>query len=192
MASFNVDYDPGSWVQVPFEFPTALGHTAQQWAAQTAQEQRDRGHAETPQSGTLDDYFLGLVRVAQDATRAVDHTSMWALINRDAPGFVMVALDLEPADGSVEEFAKAASARRANEYEPATVTPIELPNLGDGVRVVRHDFDESRQVMASVAYLFRVEDLDFMLMTQSYDLVTVDWAFPLFEELLAGAKITVG
>jgi hypothetical protein len=189
MASFNVDYDPASWVLVPFEFPSPLGESADEWAGRVAQEQRERGYLETARTGSLDDYFRQLVTAAQRATEDVAHDTMWALIKHEAPGFVMAALDLEEADEPFDDFVNAVAAPRPNQYEPAVVTPVELPNLGDGVRVVRHDFDEDRQLYVTVYFVFRVNGADFLLTTQSFDVPAVDWALPLFEELLAGAKI---
>jgi hypothetical protein len=192
VASFNVDYDAASWVLVPFEFPTPLGESEPEWVARLAQEQRDRGYEETRRTGTLDDYFRHLISIAQIATSDVSHDSIWALIAKGAPGPVIAALDLEPADEPFDEFVTAIAAHRDNQYEPAAVTPVELPNLGQGVRILRHDFDESRQLYVTLYYIFRIDGLDFMSKVQSFDPLAVDWAIPLLEELLGGVHISQG
>ncbi len=191
MASFNVDYDATSWVLVPFEFPTPAGDSVQQWTAARAQEQRARGYQETRRTGKLDDYFRKLVVGAQSATAQVAHDTIWGLIDQSAPGFIMAALDMSEAEGRLSEYVDAVAARRDDEYEPATVTPIELPNLGQGARIVRYDFDEKREVCVSVGFVFRVETVDFLLSSQTYDLPAMQWVMPLFEELLRGVHITV-
>ena len=191
MASFNVDFDAASWVLVPVELPTASGLSEDDWVAEQAQDQRGRGYEETRKTGTLDDYFRRLVDLARGAMSDVSHDSIWVVIAREAPGFVMAALDLEEADEPFDEFVNAVAEHRADQYEPASVVPVELPNLGQGVRILRRDFDETRRVYVSLYYVFRIGALDFMLTTQSFDPTAVDWALPLLEELLAGVKIDV-
>lgn len=188
MASFAVTYNSRAWLPVPREFPTPAGESAEAWVAREAQERRERGFVETAKSGTLDDYFRRVLAAAQGVR--VDHDTIWALVPDEAPGFLLAACDSRAAEGSMDDFLAALAARRGTEYEPAQVDHLELPNLGDGVRVVRRDVDEQRQLYVSVYFVFRTRGVDFMLSTQSYDPAMVDWSLPLFEELLAGVTIT--
>lgn len=188
MASFNVTYNSRAWLPVPREFPTADGESAEAWSARNAEERRERGFVESSRSGTLDDYFGRILAAARN--NPVDHDAIWALVPDEAPGFLMAACDTRAAEGRIDEFLDALTARRDNQYEPAKVTHLELPDLGQGVRVVRFDFDERRELYVSVYFVFRSRGVDFLLTTQSYDLAMTDWALPLLEELLAGVKIT--
>lgn len=190
MASFRVTYNSRAWLPVPREFPSELvpDADADAWVARNAAERRERGFPETERSGSLDDYFRRVLTAARN--NSVDHDTLWALVPDEAPGFLMAACDTRAAEGSPDEFLRALAGRRPHEYEPAKVTHLELPNLGDGVRVVRHDMDERREIYASVYFVFRTRGVDFMLTTQSYDLAMMDWAQPLLEELLAGVEIT--
>lgn len=188
MASFNVTYNSRAWLPVPREFPTEASASAADWAAREAAERREQGFVETAKTGTLDDYFRRVLSAAQSIP--VDHDTVWALVPDDAPGFLMAACDTREAEGSMDDFLAALAASRQNQYEPAKITHLDLPNLGEGVRVVRYDFDERRELYVSVYFVFRTHGVDFMLSTQSYDLAVVEWALPMLEELLAGVAIT--
>lgn len=196
MASFDVDYDPASWALVPVEFPSAQATGPREWAARMAAEYRGRGLRETRRSGTLDAWFLRVADAAHQATASVAHDTMWALVARDAPGFLLVAIDVMETDvmevdDAFNDFVTEASAPRPHEYRPATVTPLHLPGLGDGVQILRHDIDEDRQVCASLTIVVPIENLLLGLFAQSYDLPALEWAVPLCEALVAGAHVRV-
>jgi hypothetical protein len=190
VASFSVTYNSRAWLPVPREFPTDDGETADAWAARNAAERRERGFTESERSGTLEDYFGRILAAAQK--NPVDHDTIWALVPDEAPGFLMAACDTREAEGSIDDFLAALAGRRDNQYEPAKVTHLDQPNLGQGVRIVRHDFDERRELYVSVYYVFRTQGVDVMVSTQSYDLAMTDWSLPLLDELVDGVTITGG
>lgn len=183
MDSFTVEYDADTWLRVPTSFPDADDVAAENWAARQATVQRERGVEETVTSGTLDQYFLDIVDAAR---RTGEHESFWALIARDAPGFIAITLDVDPAAEPLDDLLSMLTARRGNEYEPASYSQTEAAGLGQGVYVHRLDRDSQDQVVQSLYYVFRAEDTDYIVSTETHDPASLAWAVPKILEFIDG------
>jgi hypothetical protein len=185
---FQLRYDPDVWLQVPSQFPNDEDATVADWAVRQAANQRARGFRETVDSGTLESYFTALAAVARHAG---DHGSFWAVIAEDAPALVALTLDVTDAVGILDDLLSTLAGPTVSQYEPAHHATIHATGLGEGLQVTRLDVDTKGHVYQSQFFVFRHEQLDYVLSTQNYDIASLAWAEPKIQEFIDGITPTV-
>lgn len=181
------DYKPDVWLPVPTSFPHESASTVEQWAAGPASRARERGRLETRDSGTLDSYYIEVAKVA--GQYGIEHDNVWLLEADDAPGVVLLVIDVVEAAGSLNDVIAEYAAPAASQYEPATVVRVDAAGIGEGCYVLRKDIAPDRRVNVTVNFVFRVRDYDIVIATQSYDALAIDWAVPRIHELIDGISV---
>jgi hypothetical protein len=169
MITLRYEYDPDVWLPVPTSFPDDAGRTVEMWAAQQAARGRERGSTESTTSTRVDDYFVEVANVAREHGQT--HDEVWLAVAADAPGVVLLVIDVIEAEGSLNDLVAGFAATADNQYEPAAVVPVDALGLGQGCYVMRNDIAEDRTIYVTVNFVFRIDGFDIVIATQSYDTV---------------------
>ena len=187
MIGLDYRYDPAVWQPVPTHFPDDSGLSKDSWVAGQAMAARRRGVQDSPTAGPVENFYGAVADFAQEQARR--HDEIWMLVAAEAPGILIVFVDVSPADESVNDLLGTWAAHSDDQYEPATVTPVD-GGLGEGYLVLRTDIDpEDRSIYVTMNTVFRAQGHDVIVSAQSHDTLAFHAAMPRIHEFMNGISL---
>lgn len=169
MVRWRVDADPAVWLPVPVPVDEAE-------AADWADVLTDAIITDFAQEFTLAAEYREVLRhqltiLADMAAHNADRGELIAHL--PGPDFyplpVMVSFR-EPESESPDYLLDWAGAHSPTALEPPVIEHIVSDDLGEGVRVLRHERDDAGTVTATLAYAWRSHETDVLLFAETDDL----------------------
>ena len=186
MLTLEYDYDPGVWLPVPTDLGSAKA--VDRWASGAAVEARSRSDAGAGETSRGVLCFAGVAEAAAQYGRT--HDDVWLAVTKDAPGIVLVLVDVLKAEGSLDDRLASYAATAGIEYEPPQVVQVDTGGLGTGAYVLRQDIADDRKIFVTVNFAFRVHGYDIVVAAQSYNTAAMAWAVPQMITFVERIRVT--